>query len=55
MILHTIFTPAKTTSKTLRRVLGTSFFATLFPLVYFYIQHKQKRIAGGELSCFSLC
>ncbi|GAA5996073.1 Cwh43p [Rhodotorula paludigena] len=47
MILHTIFTPAKTTSKTLRRVLGTSFFATLFPLVYFYIQHKQKRIAGA--------
>ncbi|GAA5959623.1 hypothetical protein JCM21900_002958 [Sporobolomyces salmonicolor] len=47
MILHTIFTPPTTRSKTLRRLLGTSFFATLAPLVYFYLQHKVHQAAGA--------
>lgn len=30
-----------------RKVLGGSFFATLIPLVYFFIQHKVHRVPGG--------
>ncbi|GAA5887107.1 hypothetical protein JCM5296_001596 [Sporobolomyces johnsonii] len=47
MILHTLFTAPSTRSKTLRRLLGTSFFATLVPLVYFYLQHKVHQVAGA--------
>ncbi|BGP42687.1 Protein cwh43 [Rhodotorula kratochvilovae] len=46
MILHTVLTPAGT-PKSLRRILGTAFFATLVPLVYFYLEHKQKRVPGA--------
>lgn len=50
MILHTVLTPASASSsaKRLRRALGTAFFAALVPLVYFYLQHKQHRVRGGE-------
>ena len=47
MILETVLTPSGTRAKTLRRILGTAFFATLGPLVYFYLEHKQKRVPGG--------
>ncbi|GAA6050383.1 hypothetical protein JCM3770_004011 [Rhodotorula araucariae] len=47
MILHTVLTPTGTLAKPLRRILGTAFFATLVPLIYFYLEHKQKRVAGA--------
>lgn len=31
-----------------RKVLGGSFFGMIVPLVYFFIQHKVHRVAGGE-------
>ena len=33
----------------LRKYLAGAFFGTLVPLIYFFIQHKVHRIAGGEL------
>jgi hypothetical protein len=30
-----------------RKLFAGAFFATLVPLVYFYIQHKVHRVAGG--------
>lgn len=30
-----------------RKVFGGSFFATIVPLIYFFIQHKVHRIPGG--------
>lgn len=30
-----------------RKYLGSAFFGTLVPLIYFFIQHKVHRIAGG--------
>ncbi|GAA5985216.1 hypothetical protein JCM10908_002572 [Rhodotorula pacifica] len=48
MILHTILTPKfATRAKSLRRWLGSSFFAALIPLVYYYLQHKQHRVPGA--------
>ena len=35
-----------------RKVTGGAFFATLVPLIYFFIQHKVHRVPGGE-SCLS--
>ncbi len=32
-----------------RKVLASLFFGTLVPLVYFFIQHKVHRVAGGRL------
>ena len=32
----------------LRKYFGGAFFATLVPLVYFFIQHKVHRVPGGE-------
>ena len=59
MILHTILTsktgPAAARAKLLRRTLGSSFFGALVPLVYYYLQHKQHRIAGGEQRVVLLC
>lgn len=31
-----------------RKLLAGSFFGTLVPLVYFFIQHKVHRVAGGK-------
>jgi len=31
-----------------RKVFGGAFFATLVPLVYFFIQHKVHKVPGGE-------
>jgi hypothetical protein len=36
-----------------RKILAGSFFGTLVPLIYFFIQHKVHKIAGGS-SKFSL-
>lgn len=30
-----------------RKILGGSFFATLVPLIYFFIQHKVHKVAGA--------
>lgn len=34
-----------------RKVLASTFFGTLVPLVYFFIQHKVNKVAGG-MSCW---
>jgi len=31
-----------------RKIFGGAFFAMLVPLVYFFIQHKVHRVAGGQ-------
>jgi hypothetical protein len=33
-----------------RKYLAGGFFGTLVPLIYFYIQHKVHRVAGGQLN-----
>lgn len=33
-----------------RKVLASTFFGTLVPLVYFFIQHKVNKVAGGMLA-----
>ena len=35
-----------------RKIFGGAFFATIVPLVYFFIQHKVHRVAGG--TCFQI-
>ncbi|GAA5821666.1 hypothetical protein JCM11251_000961 [Rhodosporidiobolus azoricus] len=50
MILTTYLTPSTTrasSAKSARRWLASAFFATLVPLVYWYIQHKVHRRAGA--------
>ena len=37
-----------------RKYLAGAFFGTLVPLVYFFLQHKVHRVAGGELD-YELC
>lgn len=32
-----------------RKYLAGAFFGTLVPLVYFFIQHKVHKVAGGRL------
>lgn len=31
-----------------RKYLAASFFGAIFPMIYFYIQHKVHRVAGGQ-------
>ena len=33
-----------------RKYLASAFFGTLIPLIYFFIQHKVHRVAGGKVS-----
>lgn len=33
-----------------RKIIASSFFGTLVPLIYFFIQHKVHRVPGGELA-----
>ncbi|GAA6038296.1 hypothetical protein JCM8097_003930 [Rhodosporidiobolus ruineniae] len=47
MILHTVLTPSASPAKSPRRWLGSTFFGTLVPLVYWYLQHKVHRVAGA--------
>ena len=35
-----------------RKLLAGSFFGTLVPLIYFFIQHKVHKIAGGQISTY---
>lgn len=46
--------PKNPTALKYRKVLAGSFFATLVPLIYFFIQHKVHRVAGG-MSCWIQC
>lgn len=39
--------PKNPTALKYRKVLAGSFFGTLVPLIYFFIQHKVHRVAGG--------
>ena len=42
-----------------RKIFAGAFFATLVPLIYFFIQHKVHKVAGGQLltddSVHNLC
>ena len=38
-----------------RKYLAGSFFGTLVPLIYFFIQHKVHKIAGGKIHIFGYC
>jgi ABC-type glycerol-3-phosphate transport system permease component len=40
--------PRNPTALKWRKILAVSFFGTLVPLIYFFIQHKVHRIAGGK-------
>lgn len=37
-----------------RKIFASLFFGTLVPLIYYFIQHKVHRVAGGELPWFLL-
>jgi hypothetical protein len=50
MVLSTILTPSSSPAKSARRWLGSTFFATLVPLVWIYLQHKVHRVSGGMLA-----
>lgn len=39
--------PRNPTALKYRKLFAGSFFATLVPLIYFFIQHKVHRVAGG--------
>ena len=40
--------PPNPQSQKYRKVLASLFFGTLVPLVYFFIQHKVHKVAGGK-------
>lgn len=42
--------PSNPTALKYRKLFAGSFFGTLVPLIYFFIQHKVHRVAGGMLS-----
>ena len=35
-----------------RKIFAGAFFGTIVPLVYFFIQHKVHKVAGGELAWY---
>lgn len=37
-----------------RKYLGGAFFGTLVPLIYFFIQHKVHKVAGGKSNLLPL-
>ena len=41
--------PKNPTAVRYRKILAGCFFGTLVPLIYFFIQHKVHKVAGGEL------
>jgi hypothetical protein len=41
--------PSNTRAVKYRKYLAGSFFGTLVPLIYFFIQHKVHKIAGGKV------
>ena len=42
--------PNNPTAVRYRKILASLFFGTLVPLIYFFIQHKVHRVAGGMTS-----
>ena len=46
-----MLSPPNPTAIKYRKYLAGAFFGTLVPLVYFFIQHKVHRVAGGESEC----
>lgn len=44
-----MLSPPNPTAIKLRKYLAGAFFGTLVPLIYFFIQHKVHRVAGGKL------
>lgn len=44
-----LLSPPNTTAVKYRKIFATSFFATLVPLIYFFIQHKVHKVAGGTI------
>ena len=44
--------PPNATTIKYRKIFGGAFFGTLVPLVYFFIQHKVHKVAGGMLSAW---
>lgn len=51
-----MLSPPNPTAIKYRKYIAGAFFGTLVPLIYFFIQHKVHRIAGGESSFeFSAC
>jgi hypothetical protein len=44
-----ILSPRNVKAVKYRKHLAGAFFGTLLPLVYFFIQHKVHKVAGGEL------
>lgn len=47
--------PNNATAIKYRKYLAGAFFGTLVPLVYFFIQHKVHKVAGGKLYSPYLC
>lgn len=43
-------TPPNAKATKYRKVLASTFFGALIPLIYFFIQHKVHRVAGGMLA-----
>jgi hypothetical protein len=41
--------PNNPTALKYRKLFAGSFFGTLVPMIYFFIQHKVHHVAGGEL------
>jgi hypothetical protein len=41
--------PRNPTAVKYRKIFAGSFFGTLVPLIYFFIQHKVHRVAGGMI------
>lgn len=46
----TILSPPNPQAIRLRKYLAGAFFATIVPLVYYFIQHKVHRVPGGKAS-----
>jgi predicted secreted protein len=46
--------PPNPTAIRYRKILAGTFFGTLVPLIYFFIQHKVHRVAGGKQEDSSL-
>lgn len=48
-----MLSPPNPTAIQYRKYLATAFFATLVPLIYFFIQHKVHRVPGGMFEATS--
>ena len=55
MYSNIVIAPSTPSGNRYRKIILSLFTATLAPLVYFYIQHKVHKIAGGAYYCSALC